>query len=338
MPGETCRGSTNAGSVAALLLSMVATLTGGFEAGCSRSESAAATSLPARPTVSSPPDKSVELSNEQIGALTITPIGTRLFGVEAEALGSISFDEDPAIVQAEATLIGAAATFDATRKELARVQALGETNGIAPKELEQAISEYQTAAAALKSSRDAVRALGRTDPQIDRLIASGRFSQSAQKGSAKWVLANVTETDSPLVRLGQHVLVRVPAFPDHTYSGSISKIYAVLDPGTHRLGIRAALVDPNDELRPGMLANVTIRIAAPVESLAIPTTAAVREGDGSMIVWMTADRHRFVQRALTLGQLSEGYYQVLAGLQRGELAVTEGGVFLSNMLNAPPSD
>jgi membrane fusion protein, heavy metal efflux system len=112
----------------------------------------------------------------------------------------------------------------------------------------------------------------------------------------------------------------------------------VVDPDTHRLGIRAALADPKDELRPGMLANVAIRIAAPIESIAIPTTAAVREGDGSMIVWLTSDRHRFVQRLLTLGQLSDGYYQVLAGLQRGELAVTEGGVFLSNMLDAPPSD
>jgi membrane fusion protein, heavy metal efflux system len=335
---ENCRGSTNARSVAAALLSVAATLTGGFEAGCSRGESADATSPPARPSVSNPPDKSVDLSNEQIRALTITPVGTHLFGVEEEAVGSITFDEDLALVQAEATLIGAAATFDATRKELARVQALGETNGIAPKELEQAISEYQTAAAALKSCRDSVRALGLTDARIDRMIGSGRFSQSAQQRSAKWVLANVTETDSPLVRLGQHVLVRVPAFPEHTYSGNISKLYAVVDPGTHRLGIRAALLDPHDELRPGMLANVTIRIGAPVESIAIPTTAAVREGDGSTIVWMTADRHRFVQRSLTLGRLSEGYYQVLAGLQRGELAVTEGGVFLSNMLNAPPSD
>ncbi len=338
MPCENCRGSATARRVAAVLLSVAATLTSGFEAGCSRGESGAATPLPTRPSVASPPDKSVDLSSEQIGALTLAPVGTHLFNVEQEAVGSITFDEDTAIVQAQATLIGAAATFDATRKELARVQALGETNGIAPKELEQAISEYQTAAAALKSSRDAVRALGKTDAQIDRMIAAGRFSQSAQDRSAKWVLANVTETDSPLVRIGQHVRVRVPAFPDHTYSGSISKIYGVVDPGTHRLGIRAALLDPNDELRPGMLANVTIRIAAPVESIAIPTTAAVREGDGSMIVWMTTDLHRFVQRPLTLGQLSEGYYQVLAGLQRGELVVTEGGVFLSNMLNAPPSD
>jgi cobalt-zinc-cadmium efflux system membrane fusion protein len=322
-----------------VLLFALATLAAALGSGCSRGESAAATSLAARPTVSKPPEKTVDLTPEQLSAITIAPVGTRLFDVEKEALGSITFDEDPAIVEAEATLIGAAATFDVTRKELARVRALGESNGIAPKELEQAISGYQTAAAALKSSRDAVRALGKTDAQIDRMVASGRVSQAVpEHAAAKWVLANVTETDSPLVRVRQQVRVRVPAFPDHTYTGSISKIYAVVDPGTHRLAIRAALADPRDELRPGMLANVAIRIAAPIESIAIPTTAAVREADGSMIVWLSTDRHRFVQRPLRLGQLSDGYYQVLAGLQRGELAVTQGGVFLSNMLNAPPSD
>jgi cobalt-zinc-cadmium efflux system membrane fusion protein len=329
----------NARRGAAIVLLAMATLASACESGCSRGESAAASSAPARPAVSNPLEKTVDLSHEQLAAITIAPVGTHLFNVERETVGSITFDEDPAVVQAEAALIGAAATFDVTRKELARVQGLGESNGIAPKELEQAISEYQTAAAALKSSRDAVRALGKSDAQIDSMVSSGRFSQATPAHApAKWVLANVTETDSPLVRVGQQVLVRVPAFPDRTYTGSISKIYGVVDPGTHRLALRAALADPKDELRPGMLANVAIRIAAPIESIAIPTTAAVREGDGSMIVWMTTDRQRFVQRPLKLGQLSDGYYQVLAGLQRGQLAVTEGGVFLSNMLNAPASD
>ena len=45
-----------------------------------------------------------------------------------------------------------------------------------------------------------------------------------------------------------------------------------------------------------------------------------------------------VLRPLTLGLQGEGRYQVLAGLKAHELAVTEGGVFLSNMLEAPPSD
>jgi len=57
-----------------------------------------------------------------------------------------------------------------------------------------------------------------------------------------------------------------------------------------------------------------------------------------MIVWVTADRRHFDVRPVKLAQQSQGHYQVLEGLQVGELLVAEGGVFLSNLLEAPPSD
>jgi cobalt-zinc-cadmium efflux system membrane fusion protein len=87
-----------------------------------------------------------------------------------------------------------------------------------------------------------------------------------------------------------------------------------------------------------MLASFVIRTGAPVKSLAVPVNGIVREGDGTMTVWVTMDRRRFVQRPVKLALQKNGWYQIAAGLKAGELIVTEGGVFLSNMLEAPPSD
>ena len=87
-----------------------------------------------------------------------------------------------------------------------------------------------------------------------------------------------------------------------------------------------------------MLAGFVIRVQDPVESTAIPMTGVVRNGDGTMAAWVTTDRHRFLQRIIKVGLQKDGHYQVLDGLQRGELAVTEGAIFLSNMLEAPPTD
>jgi cobalt-zinc-cadmium efflux system membrane fusion protein len=87
-----------------------------------------------------------------------------------------------------------------------------------------------------------------------------------------------------------------------------------------------------------MLASFVIRVQAPVESVAIPMTGVVRNGDGTMAAWVTADRRRFTQRIITTGRQRDGQYQVLDGLQQGELAVTNGAIFLSNMLQAPPTD
>ena len=53
-----------------------------------------------------------------------------------------------------------------------------------------------------------------------------------------------------------------------------------------------------------------------------------------MAAWVTTDRHRFRKESSRLACATDGQYQVLEGLQRGELAVTDGAVFLSNMLDA----
>jgi cobalt-zinc-cadmium efflux system membrane fusion protein len=156
--------------------------------------------------------------------------------------------------------------------------------------------------------------------------------------SVKWMVANVTEDDSPLFRVGQPIEADVLAYPGRTFHGRISTVGAAVDPTSHRLMVRCEIADPKDELRPGMLAGFVIRVQAPVESVAIPTTGVVRNGDGTMAAWVTTDGRRFVQRIVTIGLQRDGRYQIITGLQRGDRAVTDGAVFLSNMLQAPPSD
>jgi cobalt-zinc-cadmium efflux system membrane fusion protein len=238
------------------------------------------------------------------------------------------------------------------------------------REFEQATSDAQTSEGALKAARDAVRVFGKTDNEIDQMISSrkidpalvvhspisGRITaRNAQPGffvqpggatapysvadvTLKWMLASVVEADIPRFRLGQPVEAQVMAFPNRVFKGRVSKIYATADPNTHRVTIRSEINDPNNELLPGMLANFVIRIQSPMESLAIPENGVVREGDGTMTAWVTMDRHRFTQRIVKTGLRRDGRVQILDGLQRGELAVSDGAVFLSNMLQAPPSE
>ena len=131
------------------------------------------------------------------------------------------------------------------------------------------------------------------------------------------MVANVTESDSPLYHVGQPVEVKVMAYPGRVFKGKISKIYATVDPNTHRVMVRCEIADPKHELRPGMLANFVIRVQDPVESVAIPMNGVVRNGDGTMAAWVTTDRQRFVQRIVKIGLQQDGQYQVLEGLQRG---------------------
>jgi len=351
------------------------------------------------------PAASVELAQEQLKAISIAPVGTYRFPVEKETVGTISFADDlsvpvfpsyqgkiikslvelgdevqknqplytiesPDLIQAESNLIGAAATLDLTDKELARAKDLNRTNGVSERELEQASSDQQTAEGALKAARDAVRVFGKTDAEIDQMIASRKIDAAlvvrspisgqitafnapvgllVQPGNPpapysvanvgnKWMLAEVVESDIPLLHVGQPVAVKVTAYPDRVFEGRVSKIYATVDPDTHRMTVRSEIRDPKNELRPGMLANFVIRVQKPLESTAIPADGVVREADGTMTAWVTTDRHRFVQRVVKTGLRNDGLVQIFSGLQPGELAVTNGAVFLSNMLETPPAD
>ena len=360
---------------------------------------------PAATSNTAPTEASVNLKASQTNAIKVETVGTHVFLVERTAVGSIDYDEDlsvqvfssyqgkiitalaslgdevqkgqplytiesPDLIQAESTLIGAAAANVLFSNELVRATDLYGTNGVAKRELEQAASDAQTSEGALKAARDAVRVFGKTEAEIDQMVAtrkidpalvvpspvSGRItSRNAQPGllvqpgsipapysvadlSTKWMLANVIESDSPLFRVGQPLRATVMAYPGRVFDGKISRLGASLDPNTHRVMVRCDIVDPKDELRPGMLANFTIQVQDPVESVAIPANGVVRNGDATMAVWVTADRLKYVQRIVKIGLQQNGQDPILEGLQTGELAVTDGAVFISNILYAPPSD
>ena len=308
--------------------------------GCGKTEETSAAAPEAGPQTNAQGEATVELTASQVKAVKIEGVGTYNFPIEKDAVGSVSFDEDFGIVQAQSTLVSAAATFDSTGKELERVKALGETNGVAAKEIEQATADHQTAEAALKAARDSVRALGITDAEIDEMVAAGKIPafHGQDTNSTKWVTANVVESDIPLFHVDQPVEARVVAYPGWAFKGKVSRIYATVDPNVHRMEMRCDVSDEENQLRPGMLANLTIQVKEPVEGTAIPMTGVVREDNGTMTAWVTTDRHRFTQRKLKLGLQKDGRDQVLEGLRPGELAVTDGAIFLSNLLNAPPSD
>jgi cobalt-zinc-cadmium efflux system membrane fusion protein len=161
---------------------------------------------------------------------------------------------------------------------------------------------------------------------------------TVSKITTKWMLAEVPESDFALYHQGQPLVVKVTAFPDKVFRGTISKIYANVDPNTHRISVRSEIADSTNQLRPGMLANFVIRVQRPVVAIAVPSNGIVRESDGTMTAWVTTDRRHFTQRIVKTGLRKDDRVQILDGAQPGELVVSDGAVFLSNMLQAPAAD
>jgi cobalt-zinc-cadmium efflux system membrane fusion protein len=342
---------------------------------------------------------SVELSETQLKAVKVATVEDRDFPVEKGAVGSIDFNEElltqvftpyqgriiglfakvgdevqkgqtlftidsPDLLQACSTLISAAGVLQLTSRNLARLKMLYETRAVSQKDVEQAVSDQQTAEGALRAARDAVRLFGKTDAEIDKMIADrkvdpilvvpspidGRITTRnaapglfVQPGNAPapytvadintmWMLANVTESDAPAFSVGQEVKVSVIAFPNRVFEGHITTVSSFVDAATRRMLVRSEVADPMHELRAGMFANFVIRTGDPVRSPAIPQDGVVREGDGTMTIWVTADRRRFTRRTVRIGLQRDGFIQMLEGVQTGDLVATEGALFLSNAL------
>ncbi|HLX14045.1 MAG TPA: efflux RND transporter periplasmic adaptor subunit [Bradyrhizobium sp.] len=279
--------------------------------------------------------------------------------------GDVLFTIDsPDLLQAESTLLATAGVLELQKRVLARMTNLLKAGGSAQKDVDQSTSDQQTAEGNFKAARDAVRIFGKTDAEIDQVVEmrkvdstllvpspiSGRIvTRNAAPGflvqpgvapppytvadlSTMWMLANVIETDAPAYKLGQEVEVRVPAYPNKVFKGHVTALGAMIDPNSHRQLVRSQIDDPEHLLRSGMYASFVIRVGDPVRSLAVPANGVVREGDGTMTVWVTTDNRRFTKRTVKLGQLQDGWNQILEGLQPGETIVTDGAVFLSNKL------
>nr|WP_294554208.1 efflux RND transporter periplasmic adaptor subunit [uncultured Rhodopila sp.] len=348
---------------------------------------------------------SLDLTERQTKTLKIEPVAARVFPVEAEAVGSIDFNEDmatqvftnyqgrivslfarvgddvrkdqplftidsPDLVQAESTLISAAGVLRLTSRALDRAKDLYGVKGLAQKDYDQAVSDQQAAEGSYKAAVDALRMFGKSLADAEKIAATrkvdsilvvaspiaGRVTaRSAAPGlfvqpgnapapftvadiSTMWMLGNVAEADSAAVTAGQAVKVSVMAHPGHVYEGRITTVGATVDPVLHTLLVRSEVQDPAHELRPGMFAHFVITTGRPVTATAVPVNAVVREGDGTMTVWVTADRHSFVQRVVRIGLQHDGYDQSLDGLKPGDLVVTDGAVFLDNMLAPAPTD
>ena len=280
----------------------------------------------------SPVEATVDLSPSQLPAIKVQAVQSYLFSIEKRGIGSIDFDNK--------------LYFDNNLS----VQVFPPQQGKIVKAIAELGDEVQKGEPLYTIATASDPALVVRSPvigQITSVNAVPGLSVEPAKApapyavadvSTKWMVGNVPEADSPGFKMGQAVKVTVMAYPGRVFEGKVTKIYPTIDASTHRVTIRSEVADPKNELRSGMLAEFVVRLRDGVESAALPANGVVREGDGTMTAWVTNDRHRFSQRVIKTGLREEGWVQLLDGLQPGELAVTEGGIFLSNMLEAPPTD
>lgn len=143
-----------------------------------------------------------------------------------------------------------------------------------------------------------------------------------------WLVAQLAESDAAAVHLGDGVTVTTPAFPGRVFRATIDNVAAALDPETHRLPVRASIVDPTRSLKPQMFASFTIQRPNPAAGLSVPAGAVIHEGDSAR-VWVARSDGLLQARAVRTGDAENGRVRILAGLRPGERIVTAGAIFVN---------
>ncbi len=349
--------------------------------------------------VAKPAEISIDLNETQVATLKIGAVIEADFAREKHSVGNITFDQNklvtvfahyqgrlidarlnigdrvqlgeplftmqsPDLLTAEANLINVAGTSVMHSRNLARAKTLVKNGGISQQAADQVIADQQSADGAIKSARDNVRIFGKSDEEIDKIIAERKADSTlvvkspitgvitgraaapglyVQPGvapapytiadtSTMWMVANVVENDAPSLQIGQNVSVRVAAFPDRIFTGKLIVLGAAIDPNTRRVIARCEVDNSENLLRDGMFAIFTITTAEPVRAPAVPQNALVREMDGSISAWTTTDRKHFVRKRVSPGSRQNNLVEIKSGLTPGEQLVSDGAIYLSNQV------
>ena len=155
------------------------------------------------------------------------------------------------------------------------------------------------------------------------MIKAGKEILKISDLSNLWLKADIYESELNKVKIGAKVEARFSYNPNKTYDGKVTFIYPTVDPRTRTVTVRIDVVNNNNELKPSMFANVTIKGEKISNSPTIPETAIIRSGKKNRVI-LSLGKGKFKPVEVKLGLYSDGYYQILSGLKEGDAIVSSG--------------
>jgi membrane fusion protein, multidrug efflux system len=134
------------------------------------------------------------------------------------------------------------------------------------------------------------------------------------------VTINVIESEISSVRTGQRADVTVPAYPNRTFSATVSNILPIVDPMSHTAKVELTIPNGSGTLKPGMSATVRLILGKHADVVTIPKTAII-EKMGEKYVFMF-DNGKTKKADIQTGYDDGQTVEVTSGLQAGDRLVT----------------
>jgi membrane fusion protein, heavy metal efflux system len=144
--------------------------------------------------------------------------------------------------------------------------------------------------------------------------------------SSVWVVCDVHENQLASVRMGDAADIRLNAYPDRLFRGTINNIGAILDPNLRTAKVRMEVRNPGI-IRLGMFVTATFRGQKQVTHTVIPSTAILHLHDSDWVFAITPDK-KFQRVEIVAGVSLPGDLQeVVSGIPPGAQVVRNALTF-----------
>lgn len=157
-------------------------------------------------------------------------------------------------------------------------------------------------------------------------VKTGERLVSVADLSVVWITADFYESELAAVRAGQPVTVSTAGRPEEKIEGEIALVNPFVDPAKRTGQVRINLANPELRLRPGMFANVELRVAAG-EALAIPVSAILPAGARNL-AFVDLGAGKLEPRVVELGGTFGDFAAVKSGVAEGERVVTSANFLI----------
>ena len=147
-----------------------------------------------------------------------------------------------------------------------------------------------------------------------------------------WVDVEVFEHQVEAMRVGQRARVELPYLPGRPYAGFVRYLYPHFDEQTRTMTVSIELENPDLTLRAGMYANVTFDVPVARNALAAPEEAVIRGGTRDLVV-LERSPGTFQVTAVTLGRYGDGVWEVLDGIDDGDMIVLSAQFLIDSESN-----
>jgi len=139
--------------------------------------------------------------------------------------------------------------------------------------------------------------------------------------STVWIICDVYENDLASVRLGDKADIRLNAYPNQVFTGTISNIGPVLDPNIRAVKVRIQMDNPG-LMRPGMFVTATFHGREKRKFAAVPATAILHLHDREW-VYVPVKGNEFRRTEVIGGDmLPEGMQEIISGIAPGQQVIS----------------